>query len=111
MDYLDIKHSFNQDGFVKISNFLNEAQSKELQTKLNNFIKIQVHKMPPEHAFYEDPNEKSTLKQLFHLSKYDPFFEQLLNDSEFEKLAEVLLGEKMANRHQHLPAHSTRYQR
>ncbi len=98
MNHLDIKHAFDQDGYVKIPNFLNAAQSKELRLKLENFIKIQVPKMPPQHVLYENQSEKSTLKQLFHLSEYDPFFEQIINASEFKELAEVLLGEKVAKR-------------
>ncbi len=98
MDHVAIKHAFEEDGFVKISNFLSKKQSQELQSKLDQFIETVVPTMPKEHVFFEDQDNKSTLKQLFHLSKYDTYFEQLVQGSEFEKLAEILLGEKMAKR-------------
>ncbi|GAA4464551.1 hypothetical protein GCM10023189_43990 [Nibrella saemangeumensis] len=91
-----LKEAFDKDGYVYIPGFLSAGAFRELDQKLTDFIHEVVPGMPAEHAFYEDRNDTGSLKQLFHLSEYDPFFEKLLRGSKFEQLAELLLGEKMA---------------
>ncbi|WP_184174543.1 phytanoyl-CoA dioxygenase family protein [Rhabdobacter roseus] len=90
------KVDFDRNGYAFLAGFLSAEETAELQQKLEVFIQDVVPTMPPERAFYEEKNNRTTLKQLFHLSDYDPYFEQLLRGSKFEELAETLLGEKMA---------------
>lgn len=92
----ELKKSFENDGFVYIPKFLNRGEIDRLKDKLNNLIKRKAATMPPEHAFFEDKHDPNSLKQMFHLSEYDPYFESLLNSSRFKGLAETLLGEKTA---------------
>jgi phytanoyl-CoA hydroxylase len=91
-----LKSSFDEDGYVFIPGFLSQEESRELNQKLSDFIAQIVPTMPPNHAFYEDNDDRSSLKQLFRMADYDPFFEKLVNGSKFEEMAEVLLGEKVA---------------
>lgn len=98
LDPQSLRKSFDRDGYLFLSGFLTPEESAELDDKLKTFIRDVVPSMPPEHAFYEDRNVPGSLKQIFHLSAYDPYFEKLVGGSKFEKLAEVLLGEKMAKR-------------
>ncbi len=91
-----LKASFDQDGYVFVKEFLNPAESRELNQQLSAFIKNIVPDMPENHAFYEDRKDPSSLKQLFRMADYDSFFEKLLSGPKFNGLAETLLGEKTA---------------
>ncbi|QNL51555.1 phytanoyl-CoA dioxygenase family protein [Olivibacter sp. SDN3] len=91
-----VKMSFDRDGYVFIPQFMDAHTFTQLKETLDNFIENIAPGMPAEHAFYEDPVDRKSLKQMFHLSDYDPFFAHLLHDSDFKKLAEVLLGEPIA---------------
>lgn len=93
-----LKESFERDGFILISAFLNSMELKELKNKLKDFIHTHLEKIPSEHIFYEDKNNPETLKQLQDLHRYDPWFDSLLNNSDFEKMAEFLLGEKVTGK-------------
>ena len=96
VDLQILKNSFEQEGFVYIPGFLSAKETQEIDQRLSGFIKEVVPAMPPEYAFFEDKDDTTSLKQLFHLSDYDPYFESILRGSKFEQLAEELLGEKMA---------------
>ncbi|PWJ58157.1 phytanoyl-CoA hydroxylase [Dyadobacter jejuensis] len=98
MDLKALKGEFDRNGYVMLSQFISEDRSRELQAKVEEFIRVSVPTMPPEHVFYENDQDNTSLKQLFHLSDYDPYFHQLIHGSIFEELAEVLLGEKMKKR-------------
>jgi len=91
-----LKENFDTDGFVKMHGFLSAAELSEIKENLDRLIRDVVPTMPPAHAFFEDKNNPASLKQLFHLADYDPFFKQLVAGSKFEKMAETLLGEKTA---------------
>lgn len=95
-DNQSFKAGFDRDGFAFLPGFLSPEEIREVNQRLEKFIAEVVPGMPAEHAFYEDKDNSTTLKQLFHLSKYDPYFDQLLHGSKFERMAEMLLGEKMA---------------
>lgn len=92
----ELKSAFDRDGFVYLQDFLSPTESAILKTQLDQLIRDKAPGMPPEHAFYEDRNDPSSLKQMFHLSEYDPYFEELMNSPRFRGLAELLLGEKTA---------------
>ncbi|MBD2703518.1 phytanoyl-CoA dioxygenase family protein [Spirosoma sp. BT702] len=96
IDFPKLKDDFDQNGYVAIPGFLSQEEVQELNEKVWAFIRNVVPTMPENHAFFEVKNDPSSLKQLFHLSDYDPFFSILLNGSRFEKLAEHVLGEKIA---------------
>jgi len=91
----EVRHNFDKDGYVFLPGFLSEKDVDAINYKLREFIETKVPDMPFNHVFYEDKNNPATLKQLQDLHLYDPFFDGILNNSEFEKIAEVLLGEKV----------------
>jgi phytanoyl-CoA hydroxylase len=90
------RQHFDKDGFIKIPDFLSPDELAEIRGNLDRLIRDIVPTMPAAHAFFEDRNDPGSLKQLFHLADYDPFFKGMVSGSRFEELAEVLLGEKMA---------------
>lgn len=94
-NFQSLKKSFGRDGFIYIPGFLSKEEIDLVNKKLEYFIKEVVPDMLPEHAFYEEKKNPSTLKQLQNISSYDPFFQELLIGSKFEKMAEVLLEDKV----------------
>ena len=89
------KNQFDSDGLAFIPSFQSQLEIADIQNNLDRVIRIVVPTMPPEHVFYEDKQESSSLKQLQNLHLHDDYFNQLMNDSPFRKLAETLLGAKV----------------
>jgi phytanoyl-CoA hydroxylase len=94
-DFSQIKTDFEKDGYVFLPGFLGKEEVDDINNKLKEFINDKVPHMPFNHVFYEDNNDHATLKQLQDLHVHDPFFAGILKGSEFEKIAEVLLEEKV----------------
>jgi phytanoyl-CoA hydroxylase len=90
-----IQAAFRQDGYAFLPGFMSSKEMDVMTENMEHFIKEEVPKLPPEHAFFEDKSNPDTLKQLFNLHTYDPYFEQILLDSKFEQLAEMVLEEKV----------------
>ena len=84
--------TYLQDGFAKLSAFLDAPSMKELDQNLERFINTTVSKMPVEQVFYENKRDQLSLKQLQHLESHDTWFHELFIDSPFRRLAETLLG-------------------
>ena len=83
--------SFRKEGYVALRGFLNEQEVVELVGNVQRFLREIVPTMPPHHVFYENKDDKSTLKQLQQMFGYDPYFRKMMFGSEFEKWAEHLL--------------------
>ncbi len=93
-----LREKFRQDGFVVLPGFINEEEVKNIYFHLERLIEEKVPGMPPEHAFYEDRNDPSTLKQLQALFSYDPFFHGMMFGSRFEELASLLLEDAVVGK-------------
>lgn len=91
----ELKTAFERDGYVFIPGFFNTEQIVEINRQLEAFIRDVVPGMPVKHVVYEDKENPETLKQLQDLQVHSPFFNQLMIDSELEKIAEALLGERV----------------
>jgi len=92
-DKQDLQRRFRQDEFVFLPAFLSAYEVAEVNQVLSKFIAEKVSSLPPEHAFYEDLNDPTTLKQLQTLYTYEPFFEKMMFKSRFEELASILLDD------------------
>lgn len=92
-DFQVLKTSFDRDGFISLPGFLSETEMQELNTNIDRFIPEKLPQMSTGHYFYEDKNDKTTLKQMQDLEKYDPYFKSLAINSRFESIARVLLDE------------------
>lgn len=98
MEYTEkqrIKEALDQDGYVLLPGFLSPEEMEALNKNLESFIRKKVPSLPAEHAFYEVKDDASTLKQLFEMHTYDPYFKELLTESKFRELAETVLEEKV----------------
>lgn len=92
------QQAFRNDGYVALKGFLNEEEVKDLQKNLERFFREVLPGMPDQHVFYEEKGNKNTLKQLQQLFTYDPYFHQLMFGSKFEKVAEILLEDKVVGK-------------
>lgn len=88
------RDSFLQDGFVAVPSFLDAAEVAATLEQLDRFITKRVPDLPPEHVFYEDKSDPSTLKQLQRLQEYDPWFATLMHGKP-RILAESLLDSEV----------------
>ena len=87
----ELRENFVKDGFIYFPEFLNQNEIELVNQKVGEFIAQKVSHMPPDQVYYEDKSDRSTLKQLQQLFKYDPFFYDMMFGSRFEKLASILL--------------------
>ncbi|MBU3025265.1 phytanoyl-CoA dioxygenase family protein [Zobellia galactanivorans] len=88
-----LRNDFLADGFIFFPGFLNALEISEVTERLNAFKKSQIEHMPRSDVYYEDINDKTSLKQLQRLFKYDSFFADMMDSSRFEKLASILLDD------------------
>ncbi len=82
---------FRRDGFVAIPGFLNQREVGELNQNVARYLVDVAPRMPLEEVFYEDKSDKTTLKQLQRLFKYDEYFHAMMFGGRFEQLAATLL--------------------
>lgn len=91
MDAKPMCEAFDQDGYVALRSFVAGAELEEIQHNVNRFIDQVVPSLPRDDVFYEDKQDTATLKQIQRMHDHDPFFEALMHDSPFRRLAETLL--------------------
>ncbi len=92
---LTLRAGFLRDGFVFLPGFLGTTEVAAVNQHLTALIRERVPAMPPDVAFYENPAEPSTLKQIQSLYHYDPLFDSLMFGSRFEALASALLDDRV----------------
>ncbi len=93
-DYTQYKESYDRDGFVLIRNFLSADECEPLFAALDRYIREVVPLIPDESAFYQDKSRPETLKQMHHLAKYEPYFEEYSRHQKWNVLARTLIGEE-----------------
>lgn len=91
IDDPELRKKFLRDGFVAIPRFIAGHEMAALVANVERFILEVVPDLPPEHVFYEDMSDKSTLKQIQQMGRYDRWFSQLFTSGGFRDLAEWLL--------------------
>ena len=89
-----IKQEFEIDGYAAIYSFFEEDKIQEIKNELDRYINIIAPTLPNHHVFYEDKEDKSTIKNLQQMFTYDDYFKQLIEESKIQELASSILGEK-----------------
>jgi phytanoyl-CoA hydroxylase len=93
-----IKADYDRDGYVRLPGFLSSDQLTDLLANLDRYIDQIAPDLPNTDVFYEDKSRSDTLKQLIRMSEHDAWFKEMMDESEFTRLAELLLGRKTASR-------------
>ena len=91
MNPSSVRQRFLADGFLAVPGFLNADEVAACLRELNQLIEREVPNLPREHVFYENKEERSTLKQIQRLHEHNPWFGELMNGKP-RALAEELLG-------------------
>lgn len=85
------KSRFDRDGYVRVESFLPVGQVEQCNREVDRYIRELVPTLPPEHVFYEDRENRSSLKQLQKMHEHDDWFRELAQGKP-QALAESLLG-------------------
>ena len=88
---------FERDGFVTLSSFYSEDELLAIEDAVECFIAERVPALSPEHVFFEDKSNPSSLKQIQRLHEHESFFDRLMNDKP-KILAQELLGEPVVGK-------------
>jgi phytanoyl-CoA hydroxylase len=87
----ELLKAFRTDGFVAMSQFVRGEDFTELLAHVDRFICDIVPDLPAEQVFYEDKNDRTTLKQIQQMGDHDPWFHELFTSTRFREVAELLL--------------------
>ena len=82
---------------MALPSFYSEDELQAIEDAVECFIAECVPVLPPDHVFYEDKDNRTTLKQIQHMHEHEPFFDHLMNDKP-KILAQELLGEPVAGK-------------
>ena len=87
------RDEFQSEGFVCVRQLLDAQELDELETNLNRYISDVVPGLPASDAFFEVPDDTSTLKQMQYMQQHDQFFANFLVREDHVRLAEAVMGE------------------
>ncbi len=93
----DLKHRFDRDGFCVVRGFLTGERFNELTDNLDRYVREVVPTLPDSAAFYQEPGQPETLKQMQHMGN-DPYFDQYRRNPRWVALAESLIGEPVESK-------------
>ena len=94
LDTSILASDFDRDGYVAIKPLFSEGEIATINREIERFIRSVVPTMPAEQVYYEEPENKSSLKQLQKMFEYDSYFEELMLNGLARKIAEAVLGEE-----------------
>ncbi|MBT4276029.1 MAG: phytanoyl-CoA dioxygenase family protein [Verrucomicrobia bacterium] len=86
-----VSTSFDRDGFVVFPQFVTGEALVDLLENVQRFIQDIVPQLEDKYVFYEEKNVPSSLKQVQHMGKHDPWFHHFFHTGRFREVAEMLL--------------------
>ena len=90
----DLQSHFDENGYIAINPLFSDNKIEEIKIELTRYIKEVAPKVPDHHVFYENKDDKSTIKQLQQMFTYDDYFKDLIENSSIREVAEIVLREK-----------------
>ena len=90
----NLQTSFDRDGYISINPLFSFEKVEEIKNELSRYIKEVAPKVPDHHIFYENKDDKTTIKQLQQMFTYDDYFKELIENSSIREVAEIVLREK-----------------
>ena len=82
---------FSSDGYVMLRGFLSAQELRLVNEELRALIANTVDKLPAKSKFYEDLDDKGSLKQLQRVFEYSTLLDTLFR-GRFQRVAEACLG-------------------
>ena len=92
------KQDFDRDGFVVLPDYLSSAEATEVDTNIERFITDVLPGAPETTAFYEDPEDPSSIMRLQNMIDLDPWFHELYCGDRMAGLAQHLLGDEVVGK-------------
>jgi phytanoyl-CoA hydroxylase len=89
-----MKADFDRDGYVALRGFLSPDKLELLLQNIDRYVDEVAPTLPRTEIFYEDKENESTLKQMVRMSNYDEFFREMIEESEFREVADILMGRR-----------------
>lgn len=93
-DAAALKAEFDRDGYIAIRPLFDAARMAEINRELDRYLRDAVPRMKDTEVYYEDKADRSSVKQMMYLERYDPYFADLLQSGAVHELAEAVLGER-----------------
>ncbi len=92
-EFRHLKPAFDRDGFVAIDPLFDGRRMEEINAEVDRVLKDVVPRMPVEQVYYENKNDRSTIKQLQKLFEYSDVFRQLMFEGPIRQIAEAVLDD------------------
>ena len=89
---LETIQKFKEDGYFVKNEMFDSEELKEIKDQLELYIDEVVPKMPENQIYYDQKNQKESLKQIQKMFEHNTFFNDLIHGRIYE-LAGKLLGE------------------
>lgn len=94
-DLNQLKSDFDRDGYIAVRPLFDADKMAEINSQLERYIAECVPKMANAEVYYEDISDRSSLKQMQNMHKYDDYFRELISSDAIHKMAEAALGEEV----------------
>jgi ectoine hydroxylase-related dioxygenase (phytanoyl-CoA dioxygenase family) len=92
-DLDSLADDFDRDGYVALRPLFDAAKMAEISAELDRYIAEVMPTMPVEEVYFENREDRSTLKQMQKLSVYDDYFRDLMETSVIRDIASAVMGE------------------
>ena len=89
------KTAFDKDGFVLLRGYLSQQETVQINSNIDRFIDEVLPGAPETTAFYEDPEDPSSIKRLHNMYALDPYFDELFHSEQLHGLAAALLDDNV----------------
>ena len=90
----DLQSKFDDNGYIAINPLFSIDKIEEIKIELSRYIKEVTPNVPDHHIFYENKDDKTSIKQLQQMFTYDDYFKELIEKSPIREVAEIVLREK-----------------
>ena len=94
----EILATYDRDGYVAFEGFLDRETIAAALGKIADIREGRIGGIPDDRIYFEDPSDRSTLKQVQELFKWDKLFERLMFEGKARRLAEILLQDEAVGR-------------
>ncbi len=88
-----IRQDFQRDGYIAVRPLFDAAKMAEINRELDRFIADCVPRMPETQVFYEDKDDRATIKQMQNMADYDAYFRDLFESDIIRDIATAALDE------------------